>query len=249
MKNTQTKIPDPRALVQSVKHWHQNFEVAPGVWTGGSYKPQFWLQWMSLPNDLRGRRVLEIGSCDGFFTVELARRGADVVAIDYQPKTQTGFWVTEAISGIKVEFHCANIYDIPALNLGTFDIVLFMGVLYHLPDPYRSLVLLADHCKEGGRLFLETVVTERLPADLPLMQFYKGRSLVNDLTNFWVATPRCVMDLVEDVGFQVRRSQVMASPGAEVTRMIAEVTRAVVNGSETERRKALAYGRWNGMAQ
>ena len=233
-----------KELVASVKHWHQDFEVAPGVWTNGSYKPHFWLNWMNLPQRLDGLRVLEIGSCDGFFTIELARRGAHVVAVDYQPKDQTGFAVAEKLSGFSFEFHLKNIYELTVHTAGKFDIVLCLGVLYHLPDPYKALCIISDCCKIGGSLFIETVAAELPGVNEPVMRFYKGRSLVGDITNFWTQNPACLVDLTEDVGFKVVRTHVVPSGGAEWTRMSLEAQR--VELVESEQRKSLAYGHWTG---
>jgi tRNA (mo5U34)-methyltransferase len=77
---------ESRALVARVAHWHHRFEIYPGVITPGTYNPTDLLKKTQLPADLRGTRVLDIGTSDGFFALQLARRGAQVVAIDYRAK-------------------------------------------------------------------------------------------------------------------------------------------------------------------
>jgi len=70
-----------------------------------------------IPADSRRRGVLEVGSCDGFFTRELARRRAIVTAVDYEAKEQTGFALTERLSKIKSDFRQMNIYDTASRKL------------------------------------------------------------------------------------------------------------------------------------
>jgi tRNA (mo5U34)-methyltransferase len=86
-----------KALVASVPHWHHAFEVYPGLITPGTYDPTFLLDKTKLAANLRGSRVLDIGTSDGFFALQLARRGAEVVAIDYRSKQDHGYHVMERL--------------------------------------------------------------------------------------------------------------------------------------------------------
>ena|SRR5688572_9354533 len=103
---------EARALVASVPAWHHRFEIAPGVITPGTYDPNFLLDKLALPKDLTGRRVLDIGPSDGFFSLNLRQRGAQVVAVDYRPKEMHGFGVMERISGLDFDYRQGNLYDI-----------------------------------------------------------------------------------------------------------------------------------------
>ena len=125
-------------LVSNHPHWHHRFEIFPGVVTPGSYDPNSILRNMELPEVLNGLKALDIGASDGFFSSELHRRGAEVTAIDYRPKIFSGFSVMEKIKGIEIIHKCMNIYDIDT-SLGSFDLLLFLGVIYHLPDIMYSL--------------------------------------------------------------------------------------------------------------
>lgn len=170
--------------------------------TNGTYGPDAMLPRLQLPEDLRGLRALDIGASDGFFSRELHKRGAQVVAVDYKPKTHTGFPIMERLYGTSIPHHVANVYDLPRLNLGTFDVVLFLGVLYHLPDPVRALHLLRDLCR--GTLYLETYV-EDFDGERPAARYYPADSLVGDNTNFWAPNPPAVRGFLEDAGFIVDR--------------------------------------------
>ena len=151
-------------LVAARPWWYHRFEIFPGLTTPGVYDPSGTFSMLDLPSDMRGMSVLEIGPAEGYFTKRLTERGAKVTAVDYVPKPYHGFALMERLSGIEFDFRQANIYDLGALELGSFDIVLCLGVLYHLPDPIRALWTLRHHVKEC--LILETLVS-REHEDVP----------------------------------------------------------------------------------
>ena len=107
--------------VNSVKHWYHQIPIQPGITTPGINNTAQVLALLDLPGDARGlRRVLDLGTRDGFFAFEMERRGAEVIAVDYLPKDQTGFAVASRLLDLKVTFINANIYDLSAERLGTF---------------------------------------------------------------------------------------------------------------------------------
>ena len=103
---------EARTLVAGVSRWHHSFEIYQGLVTPGAYDPVFLLDKMRLPADLRGLRVLDIGTSDGFFALQLARRGADVVAIDYRGKRDHGYYVMERLNPVQIEYHQMNVYQL-----------------------------------------------------------------------------------------------------------------------------------------
>jgi tRNA (mo5U34)-methyltransferase len=92
-----------------------------------------------LPSDLTGKRALDVGTWDGWFAFELARRGADVLAIDCWDNPR--FREMRHMLGLdtQVEYRLMDVYDISPEALGRFDVVMFMGVLYHLKHPLLGL--------------------------------------------------------------------------------------------------------------
>lgn len=192
-------------LIACVPAWHHRFEIAPGVVTPGAYDPAFLWEKMALPEDLSGKRALDVGPADGFFSLQLKRRGADVVAVDYRPKDAHGFEVMERLSRFTFEYHQANFYDISAARFGTFDIVLFLGVLYHLPDMLRALALLRTVC--NGVMFLETHCANDLPFNTALARYYRSDTLNGDVTNFWSPNSACIADMLHDASFDIQRSE------------------------------------------
>jgi tRNA (mo5U34)-methyltransferase len=224
---------EAEALVASVPHWHHKFEIFPGVITPGCYDPQFLLDMTRLPDDLKGARVLDIGVSDGFFSLQLARRGASVVAVDYRRKEDHGYHVTERLNNVDIDYRQMNVYDIPSRGLGEFDIVLFMGVLYHVPDMIRAIHAVRSVCK--GTMFLETYCENDFCKDISAARYYPSDTLLGDYTSFWAPNRLCVLDMLSDVGFDVEREESWEK------RFFAQTRTHRLTGIHHEKMK-LAYG-------
>src|SRR5215469_2874966 len=190
------------ALVASHPRWYHRFEIFPGVLTPGVYDPGGALASLELGEDLHGQRVLEIGPADGYFTKQLALRGAKVTAFDYVARDFLGFAIMEKLHGAHFDFVQGNLFDLPKFDFPPFDLILCMGVLYHLPDMVRGLHLLRDAC--AGSLILETLIATDLGEE-PRARYHPEASLNNDLTNFWSPNLACVRSMLTDVGFVLER--------------------------------------------
>src|SRR3954447_9284103 len=112
----------------------------------GDYPAIKWRRFAdALPADLRGRTVLDIGCNAGFYSIAMKRRGADrVVGIDWDERYLAQARFAAEISQVDVELRKLSVYDVAALR-ERFDIVLFMGVVYHLRHPLLALDLLHEH--------------------------------------------------------------------------------------------------------
>jgi tRNA (mo5U34)-methyltransferase len=211
---------DARAMVAAYPRWYHRIEVRPGMITPGTNDSPHNLQMLDLPADCSGMRVLDLGARDGFFSFELERRGADVLAVDYMPAERTGFPIAAQLLGSRVVLRQANLYNLTAAEIGTFDLVLFLGLLYHLPDPIRAIRIVRSLCK--GRMYLETLVIDEgmlMPdgsevppaqvdarlAAIPLMQFFQGAAYHGDPTNYWGPNVRCVEAMLGETEFRVER--------------------------------------------
>src|ERR1700757_533225 len=134
-----------RAMIDSVPNWYHRFEFSSGFVTPGVNDSKKALALLELPEDMSGLRVLDIGARDGFFSFECERRGArEVVPVDYMPAEQTGFPVAAQILGSNLKLVHDNVYNLTSAKYGRFDVVLFLGLLYHLPDPMRALDIIND---------------------------------------------------------------------------------------------------------
>lgn len=166
VKTRKPAITDPtviRRLIAEHGRWWHEIEVAPGIVTPGDDSNRMKLpilDRLGLALDLSGRRALDIGCSDGFFSFELERRGADVVAIDFVPETYTGFSTARRILGSEVTYRMDNVYNLAPESHGSFDVVLFLGVLYHLRKPLAALDAIRSVMKPGGQLFIGTMMID-----------------------------------------------------------------------------------------
>lgn len=212
-------VDEARRSIAAHEHWYHQIEVAPGVVTPGVNDHRPILDALGLPERLDGLRVLDIGARDGYFSFECERRGAEVLAIDSMAE-ETGFEIVKDLLDSKVELRRLNVYDLDPEQLGTFDLVLFLGVLYHLRDPMLALDKIWGVSR--GRLIVETQMIDEAVlvgsgqfkklADfdpelerIPLMQFYPGDSLNDDPTNVWAPNKVCLAAMLEEAGFAVER--------------------------------------------
>lgn len=211
------------ARVAELGPWFHNIWL-DGVWTApnhylGDFPGILWRRFRhALPEDLEGRSVLDIGCNSGFYCAELARRGAGrIVGID----TDSGYlaqarFVAEVI-GHDAEFHEMNVYDVGALGR-RFDLVLFMGVLYHLRHPLLALDLLHAHVVGDVLIFQSLQRGASAVADTPEdMDFFDTdafdaptwpklhfieHSYAGDPTNWWAPNASCTVAMLRSAGFE-----------------------------------------------
>ncbi len=136
--------------VTALAPWFHNLDLG-GVPTApdhflGDYPAIVWrLLAPALPADLSGRTVLDVGCNAGYFALELKRRGAArVVGIDWDPRYLAQARLAAEVSGLELELHQLSVFDVARLG-ERFDVVIFMGVLYHLRHPLLALDLLREH--------------------------------------------------------------------------------------------------------
>lgn len=149
---------EARRLVGTVPWFHRvepiEGLITPG-WVGGdSYDAAGYVDSFGL-GDVKGLKILEIGTWDGPLAYELALRGAQVTASDIQDPSKTGFNVLGKIGGLSVPYQRASVYDLGGLFPEQFDVVLFLGVFYHLKYPVLAFESIAKSLKQGGKLIAE----------------------------------------------------------------------------------------------
>lgn len=205
-----------RAAVEAHR-WYHTIDLGGGVVTRGVDDTPVRLARLALPRSLAGRTVLDVGAWDGFFSFEAERRGAArVVATDYYSwhgpgwGKKQGFQLARRVLGSRVEDVDVDVMDLSPERVGTFDVVLFLGVLYHLPHPLLALERVASVTRE--LLVLETVV-DLVGLRRPAMAFYPGRELNADPTNWWGPNVPAVHAMLRTVGFG-RVDTITPPPGA-----------------------------------
>jgi hypothetical protein len=114
-----------------------------------------------------------------------------------------------------VEDQEIDVLDIRPETVGVFDIVLFLGVLYHMRHPLLALERVASVTQE--LLIVETHV-DMLSCARPAAAFYPDAELADDATNWWGPNPAAVTAMLESVGFRDvggARVYAMSPPGAD----------------------------------
>ena len=188
--------------------WYHTIDLGQGVVTRGVDNTPERLARVHLPEDLSGKTVLDIGAWDGFFSFEAERRRASrVVACDYYAwhgvgwgtgRGKDGFELARTALNSRVEDVALDVLDLSPDKIGTFDVVFFLGVLYHLPNPLLALERVASVSR--GLLILETVV-DMVGIGRPAAAFYPDKELNNDPTNWWGPNHAAVQGMLTSVGF------------------------------------------------
>ena len=200
-----------RGQVEAEKYWFQRIELTPDLVTPGWSDPKTEkLPYFGLPEDMTGMRVLDIGCAEGFFSFEAERRGAkEVIGIDSFPDSVRRFNVCRAAYHSKATAFLCNVYDLNVRAFGTFDMVFFFGVLYHLRNPVLALEKIFSVCT--GTLLMQTSGMAEIPnyENVALAQFHpRGIQIgtpenpMYDPTVFWLPNVACTRALVTHVGFQ-----------------------------------------------
>ena len=208
------------AQIKNEDYWFQRIELAADLAAPGWSDPKSEkLPYFGLPEDMSGMRVLDIGCAEGFFSFEAERRGAsEVIAIDAFPDSVRRFNICRNALNSKATAFLTNVYDLSARRFGTFDLVMFFGVLYHLRHPLLALEKIESVC--SGNLLLQTANFED-PAlgDTGAAKFHPfgiqsgpPEKPMFDPTVFWIPNATCVRDMLRHVGFR-NVEQISTKPG------------------------------------
>ena len=210
--------------VSKLGTWFHNIDLG-GVKTApdhflGDYPNCKWQSFRhSIPEDLTGKTVLDIGCNGGFYSLEMKRRGADrVVSVDSDDNYLSQARFASEATGLPIETRQMDVYDVAKIG-EKFDLVIFMGVLYHLRHPLLALDLLSEHVVKDTLLFQSLIRGSRtlltIEADypfsetalfeqegFPVMHFIEKRYSA-DPTNWWIPNRACVEAMLRSSGFDI----------------------------------------------
>ena len=213
-----------RRRAEALGPWFHNI-VLNGVATApnhflGDYPSVKWKSFSdAIPKDLSGKTVLDIGCNGGFYSIEMKRRGASrVLGVDFDEDYLAQARFAAQVTGLDIEFRKLSVYDVGALQ-EKFDIVLFMGVLYHLRHPLLALDLIHEHVakdllvfqsmQRGSRQVDEVAEnphfweTEQFDKPgYPKLHFIERR-YADDPTNWWVPNAACAEAMLRSAGFAI----------------------------------------------
>ena len=214
--------------IEALGPWFHNINL-DGVWTApdhflGDYPGAKFRRFAAhLPEDLRGKTVLDIGCNAGFYSIEMKRRGASrVLGIDSDERYLDQARLAAEVLGHDdaIQFAKLDVYDIGAIG-ETFDLVIFMGVLYHLRHPLLALDLIREHVARDMLLFqsmqrgskhlmplksdYEFSETEQFfETAYPKLHFVE-REYCGDWTNWWVPNRACTEAMLRSSGFRIEK--------------------------------------------
>jgi len=213
-----------RERVAGLGPWFHNLnlngvQTAPGHFLG-DYPQVKWRRFCdAIPADLTGRSVLDIGCNAGFYSLQMKRRGAArVLGIDSDDEYLEQARFAAEVTGAEIEFRKLSVYDVGGLG-ERFDIVLFMGVLYHLRHPLLALDLIHEHVARDMLVFQSmqrgsTDIEDQAPdydfwqtdifdsAGFPKLHFVE-HSYARDPTNWWIPNRACVEAMLRSAGFVI----------------------------------------------
>jgi tRNA (mo5U34)-methyltransferase len=247
---------DVETRVRALGPWFHNIQLG-GVWTApdhflGDYPASVWRAISpALPQDLTGKTVLDLGCNGGFFSIQMKRRGAArVIGVDLDPRYLAQARLAAELTGVDVELRELSVYDVAALG-ERFDVVLFMGVLYHLRHPLLALDLIRAHVANDllvfqsmlrgsdGRFEVEPdyPLTERDALDHPAWPklHFVERRYAGDETNWWIPNRACAEAMLRSAGFApapVPNTEVYLCRVAEPSQAWDRCTRAAPRGGE-----------------
>lgn len=189
---------------RSEKGWWHSFEMPDGSRIDGvcsleSLKHR--IAQFPIPEDLRGKRVLDIGTWDGWFAFEMERRGANVVAIDCWENPL--FHEMHARRNSRVEYHQLDMFELTPARIGKFDIVLFMGVLYHLKHPLLALERVCALTTDLAAVDSFILREEHRPGigHRAAMEFYETSEMGGQTDNWVGPSLECLLAFCRTAGF------------------------------------------------
>ncbi len=224
-----TNDPDPsgraaiEAQIGALPYWYHRIALPHGVVTPG-WAPEH-PETYRIPERLDGKRVLDVGAWDGYWSFEAIKRGArEVVAIDDfsdhlgqlrdgDRRAWENFDLCRKLLGLdakRCQRHEMSVYELSPTRFGRFDVVFCFGVLYHLRHPLLALDKLGAVC--DGEIYVESAILDDYspyrggighgyPGGQMVMEFYPRNEYGDNVTNWWVPTLACLGNLVGSAGF------------------------------------------------
>jgi tRNA (mo5U34)-methyltransferase len=213
-----------RRRIDALGPWFHNLDLK-GVSTApshflGDYPRIKWRRFAGVvPDNLRGKTVLDIGCNAGFYAMEMKRRGAErVLGLDTDDEYLAQAKFAAEVNGLKIEFRKMSAYDVGQLG-EQFDLVIFMGVLYHLRHPLLALDLIHEHVARDMLLFQSMLrgssQVDAIERDYdfwttsqfdspgyPKMHFIEHK-YAEDPTNWWAPNRACVEAMLRSAGFAI----------------------------------------------
>jgi tRNA (mo5U34)-methyltransferase len=223
--------------------WYHTLTLGDGVQTEGVFDIRPFVPQYGLPEDLTGKRVLDVGTWDGFWAFEMERRGADVTCLDVEdpndfdtpPRREhcfsqtpgAGFHLAREALGSSVERVVCSVYNARPEDLGQFDLVFCGSVLIHLRDQFLALERIAALVKPGGTF----ISAEAYDPRLDLLPFPVTRYLADrdKAVVYWMPSRKTWRRMLWSAGFDTvsehGRFKLVAEGGWNVPHVVHHATK------------------------
>jgi tRNA (mo5U34)-methyltransferase len=157
------------------------------------------------------------------------------------------FVAVRDLLGSRVEPCVGDFMTIDPARVGRFDIVLFLGVLYHMEDPLAAMRRVFEFTAPGGLAIIETEAVE-VPAlaDGAFCEFFSADQLNHDPTNWWAPNARAFEGLCTAAGFRavtLRPPTVRPTPAGRLKSKVREALIALRLGTRRFRYRLAAHAR------
>ncbi len=197
-----------RRRVESLPLWIHTIDLGDGLATPGLWPKESQVNIASALDtiDFTGRKVLDIGCLDGLWSFDAERRGAaEVIATDLttqvRPDPEPYFRLAQELLGSGVTYRPdVSVLEVPTLGIRDFDIVLYLGVYYHLRDPLLAFARLRQVMREDAILVVEG---QALDDPEPYAHFFYRDRFQGDPSNWWVPSLPCLRQWIESSFFDV----------------------------------------------
>lgn len=181
---------------------YHRMDLGAGLVIEGEYDLTGQLHHYGFPEDLHGQRVLDAGTASGFFAVELARRGAEVVAIDIWPDHDLPRIAREL--DLPIEYVQQDVLELEP-SFGRFDLVFCGSLLLHLWNPFEALCRLRAVCSH--QIIVATALMSKrhlgfLPWPLAELKADKRETPTGEYWTTWLPNKAALVRLVRAAGFE-----------------------------------------------
>ncbi|MDQ6797967.1 MAG: class I SAM-dependent methyltransferase [Actinomycetota bacterium] len=203
-----TDVAEMKARVNSLPYWFHTIDLGNGIVTPGAWGKETQIPLMRALDDIdfNGKKVLDIGCLDGLWSFEAERRGAsEVYSIDKLGETAPGrqmyFETARDALGSKAHYiPDLSVYNVADIGVDDFDVILYLGVWYHLKDPLLAFSRLRQIMSDGGMLLGEGQVSDN---ETITAEFFYKRHFSDDPSNWWVPSIPCLREWVECSFFEI----------------------------------------------
>ena len=218
--------------------WVHTIDLGNGIVTPGRWPPSSLILQAFDHVDFTGKRVLDIGCWDGLWSFEAEKRGAaEVYATDdisqrHLHSTRTFTLAKDILASNVRYFPETPIESIPSLDV-KFDIVLFLGVYYHLRDPLRALAILRSVLNEGGLIIIEGEVCYNRRRSFA--RFLYTDIVYDDSSNWWIPSIKCLEEWIQSSFFRTQAAYLYTNKATDrMSRFVYAAKRII--GSVAPRR-------------